>query len=67
MEDRCVMCGADVSDLSTHICKTCMAQFDICFRCKYFTPFSASYGECRLHYRGTTNNGTCDDYEEGNF
>ena len=64
MEDKCLMCGADVSDLSTHICQNCKTKFDICIRCVYFAPFSADDGICKIHNKRVTNICCCEYYKE---
>ena len=64
MEDRCIMCGADVSDMGTQVCKNCVSKLQNCEQCIYFMSFHNSTGLCLYDYGAHRCTDTCDKFEE---
>lgn len=63
MEDTCVFCGSDVSDLGVHICDHCLSRAGIihCGICDYFIGSEYSnVGYCSMKCINTSKTRFCE-------
>lgn len=74
MQDFCVVCGADVSDMGTHICKKCLSECSVCEKCINFMPYHCitedrphSNGFCIKDYKNRHFADTCEQFEEWDY